>query len=136
MISSSMLMLNSIEMAAHATAFIIGVYLVVIGWYVVVFVAERRHERQSFFATPLGLWAVPLGASTLVSISLGYWNTGLLLASVVGVAPGIAFGTVGTVLRMRNLNDPDTSVWTFVVPLWAAGTLFAVVGFALGSVIR
>ena len=123
-------------MADHISEFVSGIYLLLAGWYVLVFAAGRRHEKRSFLATPLGLWAVPLGGSTLVSISLGFWNTGLLLAGVVGVAPGIAFGTVGTVLRMFNLNEPDTSVWTFVAPLWVVGTLLAVIGFAFGSVIR
>ena len=131
-----MLFLNFIEMDDYVTEFVIVVYLVVIGWHVVVFVADHRHEKRSLFATPLGLWGVPLGMSTLASISLGCWNSDLLLAGIAGVAPGIAFGTVGTVLRMLDLTEPDTSVWMFVVPLGAAGTLFAVIGFAFGNVIR
>lgn len=111
-----------------------GLYLALIGWYSVLVLYDSIRNGELVLLQSSNAWYLSLVVGTvLVALWLGYSDGGLLVAGAVGLAPGIAFATIGLIVGVLGLSSPDAPMWFFVLALFVFGVILASCGFVIGK---
>jgi hypothetical protein len=114
-----------------------GLYLALIGWYVVLVVYDSIQNGELVLLQSSNAWYLSIVVGTvLLATWLGYSDGGVLVAGTVGLAPGIAFATIGVTVSILGLSNPDAPMWLFVIALFVFGLLLSVSGFIIGRGIK